>query len=140
MTGAGTLLHASLQETGEWLAGLSPAASRRDAGETCSILLAILHVIRDRLGLKEAARLAAHLPLLIRGFYYDGWDPRSRPRELRSKEELLERIRAACPGAEESDAQAVARVALGFLAQKATRHERRELKRLLPVPLRELWP
>ena len=39
------------------------------------LLRQVLHVIRDHLSADEAAQLGAQLPVLIRGIYYEGWDP-----------------------------------------------------------------
>ena len=36
-------------------------------------LRATLHALRDRLGPENAVHLAAQLPMLLRGLYYEGW-------------------------------------------------------------------
>ncbi|WP_197496500.1 DUF2267 domain-containing protein [Mycobacterium sp. 1274761.0] len=38
-------------------------------------LRAVLHALRDRLPVNEAAQLGAQLPMLVRGIYYTGWNP-----------------------------------------------------------------
>jgi len=38
----------------------------------------------------EAVHLGAELPMLIRGFYYEGWKPSSTPKKQRSLEAFLE--------------------------------------------------
>ncbi len=42
-------------------------------------LRAVLHVLRDRLTIEVSAKLAAQLPTLIRGIYYEDWDPSRKP-------------------------------------------------------------
>ena len=39
----------------------------------------MLHTLRDRLTVDVAAKLAAQLPTLIRGIYYEDWDPSRTP-------------------------------------------------------------
>lgn len=43
------------------------------------VLRAWLHTLRDRLTVAEAAHFAAQLPELVRGVYYDGWNPSRVP-------------------------------------------------------------
>ncbi len=39
--------------------------------------------------MEEVARLGAQLPMLVRGFYYEGWDPTAKPLKLRHMEAFL---------------------------------------------------
>ena len=52
----------------------------------------MLHTLRDRLTVEEAAQLAAQLPMLIRGLYYEGWVPARVPVKM-NREEFLGRVR-----------------------------------------------
>ena len=47
--------------------------------QSYAALRAVLHALRDRLPVQESADLAAQLPVLIRGIYYEGWDPARVP-------------------------------------------------------------
>ncbi|MCU1311404.1 MAG: hypothetical protein JWO20_2529 [Candidatus Angelobacter sp.] len=47
-------------------------------------LRAVLHALRDRLPVTEAANFAAQLPMLVRGFYFEGWKPESVPKKMPS--------------------------------------------------------
>jgi uncharacterized protein (DUF2267 family) len=60
--------------------------------QSYAALRVVLHAVRDRLTVDEAAQVAAQLPLLIRGVYYDGWDPSRVPQKM-SSEEFFQRIR-----------------------------------------------
>lgn len=64
------------------------------------LLRAVLHVLRDHLGVEETAHLAAQLPVLVRGIYYEGWNPSDAPAKIRTVaafEERLQRDFAADP-------------------------------------------
>jgi uncharacterized protein (DUF2267 family) len=50
-----------------------------------------LHALRDILRLEEAVQLAAQLPLLIKGVFYDGWTPLDKPQKYK-KEEFARRV------------------------------------------------
>lgn len=55
-------------------------------------LRGVLHALRDRLTVQESADLAAQLPLLVKGIYYDGWNPSNIPKKVH-KDEFLEEIK-----------------------------------------------
>jgi uncharacterized protein (DUF2267 family) len=50
-----------------------------------------LHTLRDRLPVPIAAHLAAQLPELLRGVFYEGWNPSKVPVKY-GKDEYLERF------------------------------------------------
>lgn len=56
-----------------------------------SALRSVLHPIRDRLTTTESANFAAQLPMLVRGFYYEGWKPESVPKKFH-REEFLDEV------------------------------------------------
>jgi uncharacterized protein (DUF2267 family) len=54
-------------------------------------LRAVLQALRDRLVVDEAAHLAAQLPMLVRGLFYEGWRPAKVPLKM-NREEFLSRV------------------------------------------------
>ena len=91
-TGIGTLDHAP-QVFAEWLNELcNDLGCEKPLANT--LLRETLHAIRDYLTPDEAADLAAQLPVLVRGVYYDGWVPSKTPVKPRNKADLLARIDA----------------------------------------------
>lgn len=73
---------------------LRAVASRGDFDDlhrAYQTLRAVLHALRDRLSPDVAAHVSAQLPLLVRGLFYEGWDPGRTPLRM-SVPEFLVRV------------------------------------------------
>lgn len=62
----------SLNKTNEWLQDLMDELNFSQRKQAYQALRATLQTLRDRMIVEEAAHLGAQLPMLIRGFYYEG--------------------------------------------------------------------
>src|SRR5258705_2097244 len=62
-----------------WLADVSSALGTTDRRFTRRAVRAWLHTMRDRLTVNSAAKFGQQLPELLRGEYYDGWEPTRVP-------------------------------------------------------------
>jgi uncharacterized protein (DUF2267 family) len=82
----------SVEKTHVWLNELSEELGIDDRQAAYRVLRAYLHAVRDRLMVNEAAQLAAQLPELIRGIYYEDWVPARTPRKYRTVDEFLKRV------------------------------------------------
>jgi uncharacterized protein (DUF2267 family) len=99
----------------------------------------VLHALRDRLPVDQAAALAAQLPMLVRGFYYEGWHPPGKPVKERHKEEFLAHIAAAFQDDPDVDPERVARAVFQVVSKHVTSGEIEGVKRSLPTEFRSLW-
>ncbi|WP_030452773.1 DUF2267 domain-containing protein [Herbidospora cretacea] len=79
----------TVQTTNRWLAHLSEVIGTEDRDFSQRVLRAWLHAVRDGLTIQNGAHFAAQLPDLLRGVYYNGWDPNRVPIR-RSREEFVE--------------------------------------------------
>src|SRR5437763_36727 len=64
----------TLQTTNIWLDEIA-ATVGPDRQVAWKVLSVVLHKIRDRLPVELSAHLSAELPLLVRGVYYDQFEP-----------------------------------------------------------------
>lgn len=64
--------------------------------QSYAALRAVLHALRDRLTVAEASQLAAQLPILVRGIFYDGWEPARMPHKMNA-DQFLTRVRREFP-------------------------------------------
>lgn len=132
---------ATLQKTHEWLHTLAEQAEYGNEAQAYSAMRAVLHALRDRLIVSEAADLGAQLPMLIRGFYYEGWKPGSAPKKLRDREAFLLNVMERLQSANETiDAEHACRSVFSLLNDKITAGEIEDVCGELPHEIRELWP
>ena len=130
----------TLQKTHRWLKELMQVLDWQDRHKAYLALRATLHALRDRLTVEEVAQLGAQLPMLIRGFYYETWDPTGKPEKVRKKEEFLARIEQQFRGDDRIDPEQVARAVFTVLANRVTEGEIEDVKDVLPSEIKTLWP
>ena len=88
----------------------------------------------------ETAQSAAQLPMLIRGLYYEGWDPTGKPLRERRKEQFLAHIEQPFRRDDRIDPARVARAVFTVLARRVTDGEIKDVKYVLPAEMWDLWP
>src|SRR5690349_138897 len=88
------LFEGTLHKTEEWLTDVMVELGTTDRHAAYRALRAVLHAIRDRLSVDEAALLAAQMPMLVRGMYYEAWRPAGKPRRIRSESAFVAAVRA----------------------------------------------
>jgi uncharacterized protein (DUF2267 family) len=78
--------------------------------------------------------------MLIRGFYYEGWDPTGKPQRARHNEQFLARIEQQFRGDDSIDPEEIVQVVFAVIATRVTDGEIEDVKHILPTEIRELWP
>ena len=130
----------TVQKANLWLKELMQSLGWEDKQRAYDALRIVLHALRDRLSVGEVAQLGAQLPMLIRGIYYEAWDPANKPLRVRHKEEFLARIQQGFRGDDVIHAEEVARAVFSLLENRVSEGEIRDVESILPAELRELWP
>jgi uncharacterized protein (DUF2267 family) len=102
-------------------------------------LRAVLHTLRDRLTVDEAVDLGAQLPLLIKGVYYDEWDPSDTPIKDRHLDDFLTRMSNNYHGDPQISINQIARAVFRLLEKKVTEGEIDDVKGMLPREFSTLW-
>lgn len=104
------------------------------------LLRCVLHAIRDWLPQEEMTDLAAQLPALIRGVYFEGWKPLDTPVGNRKKEDFIERIQSAFADDRLNDPDAAVTAVFRLLGKHVSRGEIVQVRNAMKKPLQELWP
>jgi uncharacterized protein (DUF2267 family) len=87
--------------------------------QSYAALRGVLHVLRDRLAVIEAAQLADQLPMLIRGIYYESWSPSRVPVKM-DRDEFFARVRREFPYEVEGGIEPLTQTVLQSLRQHIT--------------------
>jgi uncharacterized protein (DUF2267 family) len=131
----------TVQKTNAWLKAIMEELRWDDRQRAYLGLRAVLHALRDNLTVDEAAQLAAQLPMLVRGIYYEGWGPSRVPARDRDRATFLRRIEAAPErGDPTPDPERLARAVFSVLADHVSPGELEQVRPMLPRPLKALWP
>jgi uncharacterized protein (DUF2267 family) len=98
------------------------------------------NVLRDWLGPDEAADLAAQLPVLVRGIYFEGWVPTHTPVHPRTTGAFLERVAPAFHDAPLADPEAAVSAVFALLRGRLSTQEIDHVMGAMRPPLREMSP
>ena len=130
----------TIQTTHTWLEDIQAELGwGADQHQAYQALRAVLHALRDRLPVDHAAALAAQLPMLVRGIYYEGWHPHGKPVKERHKEDFLAHVESAFRDTMTIDPEEVTQAVFRVLSKHVTPGEIENVKQSLPTEIRELW-
>jgi uncharacterized protein (DUF2267 family) len=104
------------------------------------VLGAVLRSIRDELLIGQSAHLAAQLPLLVRGAFFDQYRPAAQPVPERSQEDFIARIRQELAGCRPVRPDLAATVVMRTLNRHITEGQVKKARDALPKGIRALWP
>jgi uncharacterized protein (DUF2267 family) len=139
------VLDTTVHKTYEWLRDIAIELGIDNRRHAYLALRGTLHAVRDFLPLDESAQFAAQLPMLVRGLYFEGWNPSATPERDRSLERFLGRVNAELQHAmwNEEDpigAEQAARAVLRVLSDRLSRGEMEQVRHVMPERIRALWP
>lgn len=140
MTAVVSVFDSTLKTTNEWLHELNQTLGRDDSQQAYRILRAVLMALRDRLTVEEATDLGAQLPMLVRGVYYEGWNPSKNPTRERNVEAFLNHVAENLVDQVDGDPEQAARAVFQLLAGHITEGQVEHVKANLPADVQTLWP
>jgi uncharacterized protein (DUF2267 family) len=129
----------TLQSTNVWLREIEQVIGP-DRQVAWHALGAVLRTLRDRLPVGLAAHLGAQLPLLVRGLYYDQWQPRPKPLKLRTAKLFLDEVAKGLEGVRPVDPDEAARAVFQVLNHYLDHGQVENVRGALSEPIRRLWP
>ena len=128
----------TLETTHVWLkeimADLGP-----DKQVAWRVLSTVLHKVRDRLTVNLAAHLGAQLPLLVRGVYYDQFEPSKMPGECRNRDDFIGEVSAWLSDTRPVDPEVAVRSVFKVLSRHISQGQVDHVKQALPKSVRQMW-
>ena len=120
------------QQATVWVKDMMSELPTPDPEKALHALRAGLQALRDRLSVDEAAQLAAQLPLLVRGLFFEGWDPSGKPLRLRHKAEFLALVREKYRPREDAPPEQIVAALFRVLARRVSGGEISDVVASLP--------
>jgi uncharacterized protein (DUF2267 family) len=134
------MIETTVQKTHEWLRDVGTELGTENPRAAYSALRAVLHALRDHIETDEVAQLGAQLPTLIRGIYYEGWDPKRGVDRPRNRAEFLAAIFLKTKDHPElDDPEVTAKAVFDVLCDHVTGGELNQVVHELPKDIRQLW-
>lgn len=131
-------LEQTVHKTNQWLDELGQDLQTDHRG-AYRAMRAVLHALRDRLTVQEATDLGAQLPMLVRGFYYEAYNPSDVPTNERHAEAFLQRIAKEMQDVPIEPQDAASSV-FKLLTTYCTAGQISHVKSNLPRELQAMWP
>jgi uncharacterized protein (DUF2267 family) len=129
----------TLQESNIWLKSLMERLRTDDRDYAYAALKATLHALRDRIGPENAVHLAAQLPMLLRGMFYEGWRLATGTTRERHMAGFLEHVGQELPKALYNEPEDIVRAVFEVIWERIDSGEVAKLIKILPPELRDLW-
>jgi uncharacterized protein (DUF2267 family) len=129
----------TLQITNIWLNEISEEIGP-DRKLAWAVLGAVLRTLRDRLPINTSAHLGAELPLLVRGAFYDHYQPERQPTALRTADQFLEEAEQQLTGQRPVNMKDSVQAVFGVLSRHLPPGAIEKVRCSLPEDIRRLWP
>lgn len=96
--------------------------------------------MRDRVGVDNAARLGAQMPMLLRGAFYESWHPSSTPTRERHIGDFIDHVQAELPTGSILNPAEAGRARFYVMSQCLGPPEMTKPRGVLPHEMLNLWP
>lgn len=98
-----------------------------------------MHTLRERLPIEELFHLSAQLPLLIRGVFFEGYNPSNKPTKIKNRQKFFDVVSDNYGKSTETNSAEVTQAVLRVLYKRAGFAQMDIIRDLLPLDLRELF-
>ncbi|MCK8462445.1 DUF2267 domain-containing protein [Aliiroseovarius sp. S1339] len=134
------VLDRTWQKTHEWVNELRDRLDWSSDRDTLRLLRVTLHQIRDRVHVNETAQLSAQLPIMIRGMFFEGWQPHLVPVPGRRAADFVTAVERHVGDVVEYRGQQDIVKVFKLLNARISPGQINDIRGNLPEDIRSLWP
>jgi uncharacterized protein (DUF2267 family) len=127
------------EQAQQWVNELTEKLGWKDSRRAYRLLKSTLHAVRDWITPEELADLSAQLPLLIRGIFFESWDPAKAPVTYRKRLDFIAYIEKDFHDDPIIFPEVSIGIVLGLLQHKLPGGEVDQVRQSMPKTLRDLW-
>jgi uncharacterized protein (DUF2267 family) len=132
-------VQSSLNLTQVWIKDLMETYDYADENQAFVLLRATLKTLRDRITPDEAFHLASQLPAVIRGYFFEGWEPHKQPGDEKAHLDFLTSVRKNLGGQDDIDLEMAVPEALKIIFNHIDQGEAEDVLKNLPPDIHELF-
>ena len=132
-TAAISAFESTIHKTFVWLKDIKQELNWDDSDHerAYKALRTVLQALRDRLTVEESSDFAAQLPMLIRGFYYEGWNPTKTPTAEHKAHEFVQHVAEQFKDDITADPEKITRAVLRVIGKHVSSGEVNDVKQSL---------
>lgn len=133
------LLGKYAEDLAEWLVDIDKEMNLDERPDIAlQALRGVLHALRDRMVPEEAFNLSAQLPVMVRGFYFEGYNLNDKP-EKYNADGFLNVINNSFGGNDEINPETAFKVVLNLLYDHVSQGEMNDIYGGMPKDIKQLW-
>jgi uncharacterized protein (DUF2267 family) len=131
-------LDRSIQLTMEWLNEIQEEFKWPDKDRVYDATKAVLLATRDRITVEEAHQFAAQIPMVMKGMFFDRYDPTDKPMLIRNKDKFLEHVRMHF-GDRSLDSENAVLIVVKVLRKKISQGQYEDVVGSMPKEIQKLY-
>lgn len=135
------ILENNIHQTMDWVYAIEEACQwdENNQRRAFTALKAVLHELRNLLSIEQTAQLSTQLPLVIRGIFFENWNPNSITFQKMNKQDFLESVAKALYPYRDMDIEATTKGVLHVLGEKMPEGEFEKILQNIPGEIKELY-
>lgn len=127
-------------EAHEWVNNLAGRTGWQSERDVLRLLRTVLCKIRDHLPVNEMAQFSAQLPLILRGMFFEGWQPKVTPMRERHAADFIADLDDKVGDVIDYQGLSDIKAVFNVINDQISRGEVEDVRACLPQELRDLWP